>query len=117
MTVISSQRETSEVIVEEKIEEFQENGTQVLIIPVVKSFMQDLGGNDLYIMTDGHHRLQAAKALGLRVEFEVIEDFVSYRKDIEEENGENILAAWYHWDPWYYISCDTDKNLVDCDVW
>lgn len=117
MTVISSQRYLDDEIVEEKIAEFKANGTTAITIPVVKSFLKDLDGNDLYIMIDMHHRFAAAKELGMQIDFELVEDEMSSHKDIEEENGEAIAETWYMDSSWYYINNDADEDMNGVDVW
>lgn len=116
MTVISSQRFRDDDIIEEKMEELQSAGTTKVIAPVVKAYMQDDEGNDLYILTDKHHTISAAIALGIDVEFEEVEDDLSYYKDIEEQNGEAICEAHYMDSNWYYIDID-EENAQGNDVW
>ena len=115
-TVISSQRFRDDDIIEEKMEELKANGTAKVIAPVVKAYMQDDDGNDLYILTDKHHTISAAIALGIEVEFEEVEDDLSYYKDIEEQNGEAICEAHYMDSNWYYIDID-EENAQGNDVW
>lgn len=117
MTVISSQRYIDDEIVEEKIAEFKANNTTTLTIPVVKSFLKDLDGNELYIMIDMHHRFAAAKELGMQIDFELVEDEMSSYKDIEEENGEAIAETWHMDSPWYYINNDADEDMNGVEVW
>lgn len=117
MTVISSQRYLDDEIMEEKIAEFKANGTTAITIPVIRSFLQDSDGNELYIMIDMHHRFAAAKELGMQIDFELVEDEMSSYRDIEEENGEAIAKTWYMDSPWYYINNDVDEDLNDVYVW
>ena len=116
MTVISSQRFRDDDIIEEKMEELKANGTAKVIAPVVKAYMKDDDGNDLYILTDKHHTISAAIALGIEVEFGEVEDDLSYYKDIEEQNGEAICEAHYMDSNWYYIDID-EENAQGNDVW
>lgn len=116
MTIISSQRFRSEEIVEQKIKELNESGTTKVIAPVVRAFIQDSDGNELYILVDKHHTISAAIALGIVVEFEEVEDDLSYYKDIEEQNGEAICEAHWMDSNWYYIDLD-EENAQGNDVW
>lgn len=116
MTVISSQRYIDWAIVEEKIEELKDSNVNSITVPVINAYIQDLEGNDLYIMIDKHHTLQAARELGLTVEFEEVEDTASWYEDIENKNGEAICKTWYMDSNWYYVS-HADEDMVDVDVW
>ena len=68
MKIISSQRYIDEEIVEQKIEEIKND--EFITLPIIDAEMQDLNGNDLFILIDGHHRKEAAEALGLEVRYE-----------------------------------------------
>ena len=96
MTVISSQREIIEEHLESKIEELQ-NADEV-IIPVV--FAGQYEEDRLYIMIDGHHRIEAAKELGIKVKFEEVErNAMGYSADWTlEEMLENLYmdSDWYN---------------------
>ena len=116
MTVISSQRFRDDDIIEAKMEELQSTGTTKVIAPVVRAYMQDDEGNDLYILTDRHHTISAAIALGIEIEFVEVEDDMSYYKDIEEQNGEAICEAHYMDSNWYYIDTD-EENAQGVDIW
>jgi len=116
MTIISSQRFRDDEIVEQKAEELKKNGTTNVIAPVVRAFMQDDDGNELYILVDKHHTISAAIALGIDVEFEEVEDDLSYYKDIEEQNGDAICEAHWMDSNWYYIDLD-EENAQGNDVW
>lgn len=116
MTVISSQRFRDEEIVERKIEELKDSNTTIIKVPVVNAYIQDLEGNDLYIMIDHHHTHEAAKTLGIEIEFEEVPDETSYCKDIEDKNGEAICAAHFMDSNWYYINHD-DVDMCGVEVW
>ena len=116
MTVISSQRFRDEEIVENKVEELKNSNTTTITIPVVNAYIQDLEGNDLYIMIDNHHTFEAAKTLGIEIEFKEVEDETSYYKDIEDKNGEAICEAHYMDSNWYYIQHE-DEDMNGVDVW
>lgn len=110
-TVMSSQRFLDEEIVEEKIEYLKANDIKKITCPVTKAYLKDLDGNDLYILTNMHHTLAAARELGIEVDFEEVEnDFT------ESTNGEDICAEYYMGDHWYYINHE-DPNMIDVDVW
>lgn len=63
-TVISGQRYLDDKIVEAKIAELQ--GLEAVCIPVTSG---EIDGVKYSIIRDGHHRLAAARVLGLAVEF------------------------------------------------
>lgn len=111
MTIISSQRFRDYSIIEEKTEYLQENGITQITVPVCKAFYADLEGNDLYIMIDNHHTYEAAKELGIKVEFEVVDNPYT-----NSENGEDVLRECRIDSAWYYIQAD-DEDLIGCDVW
>ncbi len=116
MTVISSQRFRSDEIVEEKIENLISSEETTVVVPVVRAYTKDLEGNELYIMVDKHHTLEAARELELNVEFKEIEDDLAYYKDIEEQNGEAICEAHWMDSNWYYINC-MNEDMIGVDVW
>ena len=116
MTIISSQRFRDDEIIEQKIEELKENGTTKVTAPVIRSYMKDDNGNDLYILVDKHHTISAAIALGIEIEFEEVDDDISYYQDIEDQNGEAICEAHWMDSNWYYIDTD-EENAQGVDVW
>ncbi len=109
MRVMSSQRFLNDDIVEEKIEQLQQSGAKKLIIPVVNAFTKDLDGEDLYIMIDCHHRLAAAKEIGgIEIEYEEVEDEMTYYRDIEEQNGDAVCETWFMDSPWFYVETEDE---------
>lgn len=116
MTVISSQRYRNDEIVEKKIDSLVANGETVVVVPVVRAYIKDLEGNELYIMVDKHHTLEAARELGLNVKFEEVEDDLAYYEDIEKHNGEAICEAHWMDSNWYYINC-MNEDMIGVDVW
>lgn len=96
MKVISSQSYLDDEIVSEKMDALAENGVKRIVVPVINAKMKDYDGNDLYIMTDKHHTLKAAKELGIEIEFEETEGY-------EGMSGEDILKAEYIDSDWYYV--------------
>lgn len=100
MKIISSQRYIDYDIVEEKMDEIK--GLEYITLPILDAEMKDLDGNDLYILTDGHHRKEAAEELGIEVRYEEIanEHYVT---------GEDLLNDCYCDSDWYYIE---NGNLV-----
>ena len=101
MKVISSQKYTNEETVAAKMEEMA-NETYVEL-PVVDIEMKDNDGNDLYSLIDGHHRLAAAKELGLEIRF--VEE-----KESEGLTGEAYLDARWMDSDWYDV-------ITDVNVW
>jgi len=65
MRVISSQNFTDEQIVEEKKKQLIDE--EKISLPVLH--VED----DIFILTDGHHRLEAAKELGIEISFYEVE--------------------------------------------
>lgn len=114
MTVISSQRYLDAEIVGEKIDELSD--VSEITVPVVRAYLKDLEDNDLYIMIDKHHRLAAARELGIKVIFEEVEDELSSDEDIENEDGEAIAHMWHMDSHWYYINHE-DEDMIGVDVW
>lgn len=92
--IISSQRYINYEIVDEKIEELKDR-THVTL-PIIDTEMQDLDGNDLYILADGHHRKEAAEELGIEVEYEEVENESGL-------TGDALLEQHYMDSDWYYV--------------
>ena len=97
MKVISSQRYLDENKVAEKVEELKAERVETLELEV-----WEVGIEDLYILKDGHHRLAAAKELGIKVEF--VEG-----SHPEGLTGENLLEQSWIDSDWYYI--ETGENV------
>ena len=109
--VMSSQRFLDDEIVEEKKDEIIAEGIQEITCPVTKAHLQDLEGNELYILTDKHHTLAAARELNLPVKFEEVEnDFT------ESTDGEEICAEYFMGDNWFYVN-HPDSDMIGRDVW
>ncbi len=100
MKVITSQNYINESIVEEKKTMLE--GTQSVKLVVWTTGIQDLNGEDVCILSDGHHTYTAAIELGIEVSF------------VEEEHpegltGENLLEqAWMDGD---YCYLGTTKTV------
>ena len=111
LVVMSSQRFLDDEIVEEKKEEIIAEGIQEITCPVTKAHLQDLEGNELYILTDKHHTLAAARELSIPVKFEEVEnDFT------ESTNGEEICAEYFMGDSWFYIN-HPNSDMIEREVW
>ena len=91
MKVISSQRYLDENKVAEKVNELKARKVETLVLEV-----WEVGFEDLYILGDGHHRLAAAKELGIKVKF--VES-----KHPEGLTGEDLLEQSWIDSDWYYI--------------
>ena len=89
MKVISSQRYVNDEIVAEK--KIELSGRKSVALPIF-----EVGIDDLYILADGHHRFEAAKQLGIKVEFEVIDH-------AEKLSGEALLENEWMDDDYYDI--------------
>lgn len=110
-TVMSSQRFLDDEIVEEKKEQLIANNVQKIVCPITKAYLKDLEGNDLFILTNMHHTLAAARELGIEIEFEEVEnDFT------ESTDPEDVCAEYYMGDSWFYIN-HADSTMIDCEVW
>jgi uncharacterized protein (DUF1015 family) len=94
MRVITSQRYyRNEDIITEKIEQLKE--ATKITLTVWETEMKNELGQDLYILADGHHTYEAAKELGLDIEFEI-------EKHPEGLVGEELLeVAWMDGDYCY----------------
>lgn len=109
--VMSSQRFLGDEIVEEKKDEIIAKGIQEVTCPITKACVQDLAGNDMFILTDKHHTLAAARELNIPVKFEEVEnDFT------ESTDGEEICAEYFMGDSWFYVN-HSDKTMIGKDVW
>ena len=96
MKIISSQRYLDYDIVAQKMAELESEAATEVIIEIIDAGMQDLDGNDLYIMDNGHHTKEAGECLGIEVKYEEI-------KNHYNTYGEDLLrAAWIDSD-WYYV--------------
>ena len=85
MNVISSQRYIDDNIVDEKVAAFEANG-----IPkeITLDTWEVNDGNNTVILYNGHHTLEAAKQLGIKVNF-------TSSPHPERIDGENLLnQAW-----------------------
>lgn len=100
MKIISSQRHINYDIVEEKKEELK--GAEYIVLPILDAEMVDLDGNNLFILTDGHHRKEAAEELGIEIRFEEI-------SNQHYLTGEELLNECWMDSNWYYIE---SGNLV-----
>lgn len=94
MKIISSQRFIDYSIVDEKIEEIKDCVS--ITLPIINAEMTDLNGEDLFILTDGHHRKEAAEELGIEVNYEEVanDHYVT---------GVELLNQCYCDSDWYYV--------------
>lgn len=105
MKVISSQMFRDWEKVAQYEEELLENVNQEITLPVIETGLKNEDGEDLYILIDGHHRLQAVKELSyedidINVNFEVVENESGL-------TGEDALKEWHIDSDWYYV--DTEE--------
>jgi len=100
MKVISSQDYINYDIVEEKIAQL--DGQAFVTLPIVDTEM-DWDGERLFVLIDGHHRLEAAKEMGIEVRFEEV-------KDPEGLTGDNLLEQRWIDTDWYYVETEASEN-------
>ena len=99
MKVISSQRYVNWDIVNEKKAELVGQGKTKIEIVVWETGLQDLDGNDVYVMGDKHHTRLAAIALGIEIKY-VIDGHP------EGLTGEDLLEQSWIDSDWRYIDTD-----------
>lgn len=95
MDIISSQKYLDNSILCEKIAEMEESKIKEITLPICKVF----GG--LFLLVDGHHRFEAAKQLGIEINFQII-------LHPEGLDGEDLLNQSWMDSDWYDIF--TGKN-------
>lgn len=95
MKVISSQHYTDEAIIASKMAAIE--GRETITLPVI--YAGECDGESLYILVDGHHRGAAAKALDIRIEYE-IKDRSELGYDPDWSLEEALEAMWLDGD-WY----------------
>ena len=100
MKIISSQRFIDDEILDKKMEEIKDE--EYITLPIINAEMQDMDGNDLFILIDGHHRKEAAEQLEIEIRYEEVENEHYY-------TGEDLLNECWGGDDWYYIE---NGNLV-----
>ena len=94
MKVISSQHYINAEIVEEKIRALSAAETSEITLTCWDA--GEIDGEELVVLADGHHAYEAAKELGITVQFEIT-------RHPEHLIGETLLeVAWMDGD-WYYI--------------
>lgn len=102
MKVVSSQDYIDWDIVEEKKAEMIADKTDKVVLPCWE--IGEVEGVEMAILADGHHRYQAAKELGIDVEFDFIDE-------PEGLTGEEALDAHYNNCDWYYVET---SDLSEC---
>lgn len=101
MKVISSQHYLDMDKVEAKKAEMIAGGVSKITLPCWE--IGEVDGMELAILSDGHHRYEAAKELGIKVEFD-------FSPDPEGLTGENALNVRWNDGDWYYVST---SNVAD----
>ena len=99
MRVITSQRYRDCDKVEAKMAELA--GTDSITLPVI-----EVGMDDLYILTDGHHAYTAATELGIPVSFRVVDATEDDRAALDAETM--LEAMWMDGD---YIDLATGEEV------
>lgn len=108
MKVISSQHYVDWEKVEEKKAEMIANETEKIVLPCW--MIGEIEGEEMAILADGHHRYQAAKELGIEVEFD-------FDDDPEGLTGEKALDARWMDGDWYFVeTSDLTEEHYDL-VW
>ena len=95
MEVVSSQHYLDMDKVEEKKAEMLAAGTTKITLPCW--MIGEVDGKELAILSDGHHRYEAAKELGVEVVFD-------FDDDPEGLTGENALNVRWMDGDWYYVT-------------
>ena len=109
MKIISSQQYVNWDLVEEKKAQMIEDGVTKIELPcwAIGEF-EDVG--EVAILSDGHHRYQAARQLGIEVEWDI-------GPDPEDLTGDTALLARYMDSDYYFVeTSDLDNNVID-RVW
>ena len=105
MTYISSQQYRDWEIVDEKVAELEADNTQVVIVPCW--YVGEVNGVEYAVVSDKHYTMEAARQLGITVEFEV-ED------DPEGLTGEELLMVRNFGEDYYNIeTSDAAENKFD----
>jgi hypothetical protein len=104
MKIISSQRFLDQEIVNDKIAEMTENGVSSISLPIYNAGYRDLDDDDLFILIDGHHRLAAAREMGIEIKF----DDITAQNEFGILTGEELLADRYMDSNWYDIETGID---------
>ena len=90
--IVSSQHFIDWDIVEKKMEEL--SGCDCVTIPCWD--IGEVDGIEMAIQADGHHTLAAARELGIKIKFDLIEE-------PEHLTGETALDAHYNDGDWYNV--------------
>jgi len=94
MKIISSQHYINTEIVDEKIAALTESATTE--ITLICWDAGEIDGEDMAVLSDGHHTYEAAKGLGITVQFEIT-------RHPECLMGEALLEAAYMDGDYYYV--------------
>lgn len=90
-TIISSQRYIDNKILNEKIARFEADGTKEITLKV-----WDLHQGDMAVLFDGHHTLEAARQLEIKVNFEIV-------NHPENLKGNDLLEQGWLDSEWYNV--------------
>lgn len=93
MKIISSQHYLDWEKVEEKIAEIEASGATQIIVPYI---VCEVEGETYGIMIDAHHRLAAARELGIEISFVKTENIYTV-------TGEQLLDVAYIDGDYYYV--------------
>lgn len=100
MKVITSQSYIDYDIVEEKIKAL--DGVTSIDLVVWTTGMQDLNGEDVCILSDGHHTFEAARQIGIEINF--VEEYHP-----EGLTGEELLEQAWMDSEYHYLG--TEENV------
>lgn len=106
MKIISSQHYLNKDIIAEKIASLQ--GAEY--VTIICWDAGEIDGEEYAVVSDGHHTMAAAKASGIEIRFEIVDDPEGLR-------GEDLLGARYMDGDWYLVESSNPAEDEFYLVW